>query len=66
MLCPVCQEDEESVSHLFRDCKFFEHALHGIGIQVSLSRMHRSCTNWLENEIIPYSSEKLESRITTY
>ncbi|KAG8491017.1 hypothetical protein CXB51_014182 [Gossypium anomalum] len=45
--CPICKQDEESVTHLFRDCKFTKKILQELGVNDSTTDTNQNWQNWL-------------------
>ncbi|MBA0583672.1 hypothetical protein Gorai_014520, partial [Gossypium raimondii] len=51
-LCPVCQVEQESVAHLFRDCDFLKQVLEGIGVVSSTSNIDQNWKQRLVEEVL--------------
>lgn len=60
--CPVCQEEEETVSHLFRDCNFTQQVLQELGVFNSTCKSETSWIQWLVTEFGNLTDEECEIR----
>ncbi|KAH1057629.1 hypothetical protein J1N35_035694 [Gossypium stocksii] len=65
-LCPMCQEDEESVEHLFRDCSFTQQVLRRLGVPESTCNKEAIWRKWLETEFNSQNTEACKIRAIAY
>ncbi|KAA3463976.1 reverse transcriptase [Gossypium australe] len=65
-LCPVCQSEEESVEHLFRDCPFTHQVLSGVGTPLSTHNNEISWKNWLAADFEKLNIEACKIRSIAY
>lgn len=65
-VCPVCQVEEESVEHLFRDCIFTQQVLRGLGVTVTTCNQETSWKNWLVKDFENQSIRDCKLRAITY
>ncbi|KAH1038634.1 hypothetical protein J1N35_040377 [Gossypium stocksii] len=62
MICPVCQDEEETVSHLFRDYNFTRQVLQELGIFNSTCNRETSWKMWLATEYGNLTDEEFKIR----
>lgn len=65
-LCPVCQAEEETVSHLFRDCLFSQQVLRGLRGTVSSHNGEPNWKKWLDMKFNSLNNEECKIRVTAY
>ncbi|KAA3486627.1 reverse transcriptase [Gossypium australe] len=65
-LCPVCQTEEESVEHLFRECPFTHQVLRRVGMPLSTDNREASWKNWLASEFENQNIEACKIRSNAY
>ncbi|MBA0549325.1 hypothetical protein Golob_020361 [Gossypium lobatum] len=64
--CPVCKEDEETVAHLFRDCKFTRKILQDLRIEDSTSDRKQERQNWLVDFFYENESKKCRTLMISF
>ncbi|TYI16890.1 hypothetical protein ES332_A08G286100v1 [Gossypium tomentosum] len=65
-LCPLCQANEETVSHLFRDCTFMQQVLRGMGATNTTCNREPNWKKWLETEFDSQNTEACKIRSIVY
>ncbi|KAA3453681.1 reverse transcriptase [Gossypium australe] len=60
--CPVCQEEEETVSHLFRDCNFTRQVLRDLGDINATCNRETNWKTWLATEFEHLTEEECKIR----
>ncbi|XP_016690590.1 uncharacterized protein [Gossypium hirsutum] len=65
-LCPICRAEEETVSHLFRDCTFTQQVQRELGVTNSTTNRESNWKKWLALEFENYSNEACKIRAISF